>query len=47
MQQKPYRDKLRRNLFNLICRFITILGIKLNKLRKTKWDKTENEVFKK
>jgi|LakMenE01Jun11ns_1017448.scaffolds.fasta_scaffold7634570_1 hypothetical protein len=44
MQLKRYREKLKRNLFNRICKFIIIFVIKLSKLRKIR-DKVEGDIF--
>ncbi len=44
MQLKRYREKLKRNLFNPICKFIIIFVIKLSKLRKIR-DKVEGDIF--
>jgi hypothetical protein len=44
MQLKKYREKLKRNLFNLICKFIIIFVIKLSKSRRIR-NKVENDIF--
>lgn len=44
MQLKKYREKLKRNLFNLIYKFIIIFVIKLSKSRRIR-NKVENDIF--